>query len=101
MSALEKIKDAGFTLSLTDSGNLRINPTSKLTDAQRDYIKSHKTEIIAELEAETHLGANPETYPKLVDCYTPNGGLIRLTAQDAKTEAYLLRMNPKPPSVSP
>jgi hypothetical protein len=101
MGALTKIRQSGFDVGLVD-GYIEISPSSKLTPGQRDYLTRHKPEIIAELEAETapHLGANPEPYPKLTDCYTPNGGLIRLMAKDAGHEEFLLRMNPKPPTVA-
>jgi hypothetical protein len=46
------------------------------------------------------LGAIPETYPQLVDCFTPNRGLIRLMAKSLEHEEFLLRMNPKPPTVA-
>lgn len=88
MTALAKIKDAGFTLSLTNSGNLKIIPFSKLTDTQRAYLTRHKPEIIAELEAETH--------PRHVTCYTPAGNPMAVLAKDAGHEAFLLMMNPPP-----
>lgn len=96
MTALAKIKGAGFTLSLTDTGNLKITPFSKLTDTQREFLKRHKPEIIRQLEAETE--SQPEAvitiYPGLVTCYTPNGKGLLVMAKDAEHEAFLLRMNP-------
>jgi hypothetical protein len=98
MTALAKIKDAGFTLSLTDTGNIQVIPFSKLTDIQRQYIRQHKAEIIRQLETETE--SQPEAvitiYPRFVICYTPNGGPIRLLAKDAGHEQLLINMNPKP-----
>jgi hypothetical protein len=96
MTALAKIKDAGFTLSLTDSGNLKIAPFSKLTPEQRDYLKKQKQEIIEQLKAETEAQAEAviTIYPRFVTCYTPNGKGLKVMAKDAEHEAFLLRMNP-------
>jgi len=98
MTALAKIKDAGFTLSLTDTGNLKIAPFSKLTPEQREFLTQHKPEIIRQLEAETE--SQPEAvitiYPRYVICYTPNGKGLQVMAKDAEHEAFLLKMNPRP-----
>lgn len=51
MSALLKIQQAGFELSIERSGKLGVVPASKLTDELRKYIRSHKAEILTELEA--------------------------------------------------
>jgi hypothetical protein len=98
MSALAKIKDAGFTLSLTDTGNLKIAPFRKLTDTQREFLKQRKQEIIGQLrtEAESQPEAVITIYPRFVTCYTPVGGEIRVMAKDAAHEGFLLMMNPKP-----
>lgn len=50
MSALNKMRSAGFTVELNGE-NLKIAPSSKLTDKQRDFIKAHKADLIAELAA--------------------------------------------------
>ncbi|MEQ1485989.1 hypothetical protein [Methyloglobulus sp.] len=98
MTDLTKIKDAGFTLSLTDSGNLKIAPFSKLTDTQREFLKQRKAEIIGQLRAEAE--SQPEAvitiYPRYVICYTPKGQGLRVMAKDGEHEAFLLRMNTKP-----
>lgn len=49
MTALSKIQQAGFNLSMNESGSLVIVPASKLTDDQRQFLKSHKAEIVQEL----------------------------------------------------
>ncbi len=103
MTALAKIKDAGFSLSLTDSGNLKIAPFSKLTDTQREFLKQHKPEIIMQLEAETE--SQPEAvitiYSRYVICYTPNGNLMQVMAKSLEHEAFLLKINPKPTEQPP
>lgn len=55
MSALARIKSAGFEIWLKDNGNLGAKPFDALTPEQRDFLKSHKAEIIKELaSAATH-----------------------------------------------
>ena len=58
MNALAKIKQAGFDVSLID-GFIEVNPASELTQRQLEFLKSHKAEIITELQAES-LAAHPE-----------------------------------------
>jgi len=99
MSALAKITEAGFELSTTETGNLKIVPFSKLTPAQLEYLKIHKAEIIAELQAEAANDSSSTeaiTYPRIVTCWTPAGNPLTILATDAEHEAFLLRMNPKP-----
>lgn len=104
MSALSKAKAAGFALSLTSDGNISIEPFSKLTDIQRQWLKSHKAEIIAELEAANEepptlqpwqeaaitawvysLGGSPGTIAEeLADC-------LEQCRSDAEALAYYLR----------
>lgn len=51
MGFLTNIRDAGFTVKSHPSG-LEISPASKLTEKQRNFIKTHREEIIAELRIE-------------------------------------------------
>ncbi|MGZ5054443.1 MAG: hypothetical protein ACXWAT_05800 [Methylobacter sp.] len=53
MSALLKIRQAGFEVSLTDNGGLAIVPASQLTQSQRAFLKEHKATIINELKADS------------------------------------------------
>jgi hypothetical protein len=50
--ALSKIESAGFNVSLI-GGCLAISPASNLTQTQKEFLKSHKAEIIHELKAAT------------------------------------------------
>jgi hypothetical protein len=50
MHPLTKIRQAGFTLAVSE-GKLLVTPAKKLTDQQREFIKQHKAQIIAELKA--------------------------------------------------
>ncbi|MDD2661630.1 MAG: hypothetical protein PHY54_18420 [Methylococcales bacterium] len=58
MGALSKIRAAGFGVSLVD-GFIEIDPASKLTQTQREFLKLHKAEIVEELRA-ANLGALPQ-----------------------------------------
>jgi hypothetical protein len=51
MSALNKVRSAGFTVSF-DGDDLLIEPFSRLLPSQIDFLKSHKSQIIDELLAE-------------------------------------------------
>lgn len=52
MSALSKIRQAGFSVALVGE-SFEIIPASALTQTQREFLKSHRSEIINELSAET------------------------------------------------
>jgi hypothetical protein len=51
ITSLAKIRESGFSLALVDGG-IEIKPASALTQQQRQFLKSHKAEIISELQAE-------------------------------------------------
>jgi hypothetical protein len=51
MTALEKIRTAGFELNLVGD-SFAVKPASHLNQQQREFLKSHKAEIIGELRAE-------------------------------------------------
>ena len=52
MSALAELRNAGFNLSLNDDNNIALSPVSKLTEQQREVIRSNKPGIVRELELE-------------------------------------------------
>ena len=47
---IQRIEGAGFTVALTD-GNLAISPASDLNDKQREFIRSHKDDLVAALRS--------------------------------------------------
>jgi hypothetical protein len=51
MGALHQIREAGFDVALVD-GWIEICPADKLTQTQQHFLKSHRAEIISELQAE-------------------------------------------------
>jgi hypothetical protein len=51
MNTLAKFKKDGFTFTLNDSG-FNVKPSGRLTDEQRQFIKSHKAEIMQDLREE-------------------------------------------------
>jgi len=92
MNALTKIRQAGFTLNMLDD-NLSVSPASQLTPAQREFLKTHKAEIIAELRAEQVANA---IIKRLVTCYSPSGLVYEVEAPSPEHAEWLLFMNPKP-----
>ena len=64
MTALAKIKDAGFTLSLTDSGNLKIAPFSKLTPEQRRAMSKQWQEYQRSLAAQPEISPSDPPAPQ-------------------------------------
>ena len=68
MSALMKIKNAGFDVSL-NGDNFRITPASFLSTRQREFLKLHKAEIINELQAETiAIQTEVDNFVSCADC---------------------------------
>jgi hypothetical protein len=47
---ITRIEGAGFTVALTH-GSLAISPASDLNDKQRDFIRSHKDDLVAALRS--------------------------------------------------
>ena len=68
MSALMKIKNAGFDVSL-NGDNFRITPASFLSTRQREFLKLHNAEIINELQAETiAIQTEVDNFVSCADC---------------------------------
>lgn len=51
MNPAKQLIEAGFDVSVTDSGKLAVTPASKLTPELRTFIATHKPEIVAALTA--------------------------------------------------
>ena len=79
MTALSRIESAGFTVALAGD-SLEITPASLLTQPQREFLKSHKAEIITELS----------TYQKIINWLASIGEddqeIIGETIQSCKTD---------------
>ena len=88
MSALSKIQEAGFKVFI-DHGNLGIVPAKNLTVAQCEFLKSHKAEIIGELQ-----------YSLSVTCWTPAGKPLETIARDQEHLEQLRRWNPEPKNLN-
>ena len=82
MSPLNKIKAAGFEISLSGD-TFTVSPSSKLTQQQREFLKQYKDNIITELNVVT------------VICYTPRGSAYEVEATSAEHATWLSKMNPK------
>jgi hypothetical protein len=78
MSALRRIQDAGFTVTI-ENGGLAIVPASKITPKQRDFIRAHKPALMAAL-------AQPEsTEREPVTAVEALAALQNLTKPDIQT----------------
>ncbi len=58
MSAVAKMRQAGFVLSVSNTGGLLIEPASKLTTEQRTFLKEHRDELLAEIRQAQEQAAN-------------------------------------------
>jgi hypothetical protein len=101
MSALAKIRSAGFEAWLKDNGNIGIKPFDALTPQQLEFLKVHKAEIVKELAVNGTTEPAPATDPLLVEVWTPSGTSMTIRADDAEHAAWLQRMNPKPKNPAP
>ena len=101
MSALLKIQSAGFDVALIN-GNLNITPTkAELTDAQRIFIKKHKTEIVKEFSATQLQQDIRERTEERAAIMEFDGGLSRQDADVAAAKSmrvYCYRVTDKPDS---
>ena len=52
MQALARLRQAGFVPGISPTGGLLIEPASRLTAAQRAYIRAHKVLLVEALRAE-------------------------------------------------
>ena len=98
MSALLKIRNAGFYVAL-DGDGFKVTPASLLTMQQREFLKLHKAEIISELQEQVERIELPEQFTPgalIVTCYTPAGNPVEVEAKNPGHAEFLLRMNPKP-----
>lgn len=58
MAALLSVRNAGFSVALA-GGSFEVTPASKITQSLREFLKSHKAEIIGELKAELMPASRP------------------------------------------
>ena len=88
MQALARLRQAGFVPGISPTGGLLIEPASRLTDAQRAYIRAHKVLLLAELRAELA----PEPLPPLVpafdrDAFEERAAILEFEAGFSREEA--------------
>jgi hypothetical protein len=74
----DKIKSNGFSIEL-DGENFTVSPSENLTDAQKVFLKANKASIMAEL--------------LLTEVFTVWGASIRLNANDAEHQKWLVSVN--------
>ena len=97
MGALSKIRSAGFELALYGD-SFKVTPASSLTVTQREFLKSHKAEIINELQEQPEWVELTDHAPGalILICYTPAGNAVEVEAKNPAHADFLQRMNPKP-----
>ena len=88
MSALIRIREAGFKVILSGDA-FDLSPCSLLSLQQREFIKSHKSEILGELKRER----------LTVICYAPAGVAFEIDALNEEHAVWLIKMNPRPKEV--
>jgi len=79
MSQLSKIRAAGFEVTLLGD-SFKLAPASDLMDSHREFFRTHKPEIISELQHERLMTV----------CYSPNGLAYEVEARDSAHAALLL-----------
>jgi len=57
--ALETIRAAGLTVSLTDDRRLFVKPADRITDELREFVRAHRVELIESLQAEQSAPPTP------------------------------------------
>ncbi len=102
MTALSKIQSAGFVLALVN-GKLNVTPTkAALTDTQRIFIKSNKSEIIKQLSVAQIQQNIREAIEERAAIMEFDGGLHRADADVAAAKSmrvYCYRVTDKPKSL--
>lgn len=88
MLALSRLRRAGFMPGISPTGGLLIEPASRLTAAQRAYIRAHKVLLLEELRAELA----PEPLPPLVpafdqDAFEERAAILEYDAGFSRDEA--------------
>ena len=82
MDALTRIRHAGLTIKL-DGDGFTVSPSEKLSDRQREFLKTNKPQIMAEL--------------LLTTVYNLNGVPMQIQAKDAQHKAWLIKVNHNSP----
>lgn len=77
---LQVLRRAGFSLSVSPSGDLAVKPASKLTGDQRAAIKAHKADILQALQSPAPF-SNREAYEERAAIIEHDGGLPRDQAE--------------------
>ena len=52
MMTLQKLREAGFNLSLNNENNIVVSPLSKLTFQQKEFIQKNKVALVCEMQLE-------------------------------------------------
>ncbi|OHX37846.1 hypothetical protein BJL95_04540 [Methylomonas sp. LWB] len=88
------LQSSGFAFS-ANGDSLVVNPASQLSSEERDYIRQHKSEILAFI-AGNSLRKTGDAYPQAVEVWTPAGNKLLVQARSPEHAADLRRWNPAP-----
>ena len=105
MNAVAKMRQAGFGLAITERGGLWIEPASRLTTAQREFVKAHKVLLLAELRAEAANDPPMVPPPPMVefdqDAFEERAAILEFEAGFSRDEAERRAMALMTPVVDP
>lgn len=79
IDAIQRMERAGFRLEAV-GGSLRVNPAEKLTATQRDWLRSHKAELLEALAARSE--------PHVAEMMTAFGATV-VANPDPNSEAFV------------
>ena len=105
MQALVALRKAGFTPGISPAGGLLIEPASRLTTAQREFVKAHKVLLLAELRAEAANDPPMVPPPPMVefdqDAFEERAAILEFEAGFSRDEAERRAMALMTPVVDP
>jgi hypothetical protein len=107
MSALARIRSAGFSVWLKDNGNIGIRPFNALNLEQLEFLKAHKAEIVEALATAPPAGRISEIehnaqgrYFKFMATW-PDGRQCHLCQMPRMTTAEMLAQFPSITHIEP
>ena len=103
MNAVAKMRQAGFIPAISPAGGLLIEPASRLTVAQREFVKAHKVLLLAELREEAAndppLVPPPMTFDQ--EAFEERAAILEFEAGFSRDEAERRAMALMTPVVDP
>ena len=87
MNVVAKMRQAGFIPALSPAGGLLIEPASKLTPEQRDFIRAHKVLLLEELRGEAANDAPLVTAEFDQEAFEERAAILEFDAGFSREEA--------------